>query len=219
MRQAIFLVTVLLLLGCSDTQLVDYWKSPDIDAYSPGKVLVIGLTSDQVARQEFENQLKKELELRGAEVERSLDFSDFELTTDQITEKQINSLEDKLLNEGFDTILLTRVVGVEDKVVYRREYKDYDEAYRSFRDDYLRHQRVLYNPEYRSEYTVYHVETVMYCICPTKDRALIWKGYVDIIDPKLKEAKKTIKRYVNLVIVAMEELSLVNPQLEPLNQQ
>ncbi|SHH66407.1 hypothetical protein [Winogradskyella jejuensis] len=214
MKRVIFLLATLFIVSCSDTQLVDYWKSPDTDTYSPTKVLVLGVTSDKVARLEFENQLKNQLELRGIEVQRSLDLKEFSLDSGQITEAQLDQLEDKLLDEYFDTIILSKVVGVEDKIVYRSNYKNYDETYRRFKDDYLRYQDIYYNPDYYNEYTVYHAETAMYCICPTKDRELLWKGYIDITDPNQKELAKTVKRYVNVVIMSLEELNLVSPQLE-----
>src|SRR5690554_7391732 len=43
----------------------------------------------------------------------------------------------------------------------------------------LIHQDVYYNPEYYEDYKLYHTETNMYCICPTKERELIWKGFIE----------------------------------------
>ena len=51
----------------------------------------------------------------------------------------------------------------------------------------------------------------MYCICPTKDRELIWKGYIDVMDPQ--SISETVNDYVRLVIVVMEEQQLINPIL------
>jgi hypothetical protein len=73
------------------------------------------------------------------------------------------------------------------------------------------YQDIFYNPEYYEEYTIYHAETSMYCICPTKDRELIWKGYIDITDPR--DIEKTIKDYVRLAIVVLEEEQLINPKI------
>ncbi|TCK64810.1 hypothetical protein DFQ05_2547 [Winogradskyella wandonensis] len=214
MKRVAFLLTILFVVSCSDIQLVDYWKSPDADTYSPIKVLVVGLTADEKARLEFENQMKTELELRGVEVQTSADIKELSLDTGQITEEQLDKLEDKLLDDYFDTIILSKVIGVEDKIVYRNDYKNYDQTYRRFKDDYLRYQDIYYNPEYYNEYTVYHAETAMYCICPSKDRELLWKGYIDITDPNQKEITKTIKRYVNVVILSLEEMNFISPKSE-----
>ena len=71
------------------------------------------------------------------------------------------------------------------------------------------YQDVFYNPEYYKEYTIYHAETSMFCICPTKDRELIWKGYIDITDPT--NIEQTVKDYVRLAILVLEEEQLLNP--------
>jgi hypothetical protein len=73
------------------------------------------------------------------------------------------------------------------------------------------YQDIYYNPEYYDEYTVYHAETSLYCICPTKDRELIWKGYIDIIAPQSIE--ETVNDYVNLVLLILEKEMLINQKL------
>jgi hypothetical protein len=127
-----------------------------------------------------------------------------------MTEIELKELENNLIDNGFDTVLFSKVIGVEDKIVYENDYDGYDQTYRKFSEDYLRHQDVFYNPDYYSEFKVYHAEISMYCICPTKDRELIWKGYIDIVDPE--SADKTINNFVNLVVAVLEEEELVSPK-------
>jgi len=175
----------LLIISCSTTHLVDNWKNPEIDTYEPTKVLVVGITSNIEAREIFEQQLKGELEARGIVAITSLDFFNPTVETEKMTEEDLKTLEGKLIIDGFDTILLTKVVGVEDKIIYKKEYDDFDNTYRKFNEEYLMYQDIFYNPDYYENYTVYNTETSMYCICPTKERELIWKGYIDIVDPIL----------------------------------
>jgi hypothetical protein len=201
-------MTVFLLFNCSSTQLVESWKNPNIDTYEPYKVLVVGLTSDKVARLEFEEKLKTELELRGSEAMTSLSVLDTTGKTDKMTETELETLESQLIEDGFDTILLTKIVGREDKVAYRKNYKNYDETYRRFKDEYLMHQDIFYDTDYYEEFKVYKAETSMYCICPTKERELIWKGYINITDPTSIE--KTVNDYVKLALVVLEEEKLIN---------
>jgi hypothetical protein len=195
-------------MSCTTTQLVENWKNPHIDSYEPGKVLVVGMTSNIEARKKFELQLKEQLELRGAEAVMSLDFFDPSIRTEKMTEDALNTLENKLLNNGFDTVLFTKVIGVEDKIVYKENYHGYDETYKRFKDDYLMYQDIYYNPDYYNEYTVYHAETAMYCLCLEAERDLIWKGYIDIVDPQSIE--ETVNDYVRLVIVVLEEQQLID---------
>jgi len=209
MKHLFIILFSTLLLSCNSIELVENWKNPDIDSYQPYKVLVVGITSNNKARRKFEKQLKNELELRGATAVASIDFFDGSFRTEEMTEEELNTLENDLLKDGFDTILLTKIVGVEDKIAYKRNYDGYDESYIKFKQDYLMHQDIFYNPDYYEEYAIYHAETSMYCICPTKDRELIWKGYIDIVDPE--SINETIKEYVRLVIVVLEEQQLINP--------
>ncbi|MEJ2112940.1 MAG: hypothetical protein P8X62_04290, partial [Flavobacteriaceae bacterium] len=103
----------------------------------------------------------------------------------------------------------TKVIGVEDKIAYN--YAGFDETHKKFNEDYLMYQDIFYNPDYYDEYSIYHAESSMYCICPTKDRELIWKGYIDIIDPE--SVNQTIDDYVRLVIVVLEEQQLLNSKI------
>ena len=172
-----------LAFSCSTTELVDNWKNPDIDTYHPNKVLLVGMTSNIKARQKFEKQLREECESRGIEAVMSHQFLNSSFTTEKKTEEELKALEDHLINNGFDTILFTKVIGIEDKIEYKKYYDGYDNTYRKFKEDYLKYQDAFYNPDYYNEYRVYHTETSMYCICPMKDRDLIWKGYIDVFVP------------------------------------
>ncbi|WP_431136882.1 hypothetical protein [Psychroserpens mesophilus] len=206
-KSSLLLLLTVFMVNCSSTQLVERWKNPDIDSYEPYKILVVGLTSDQDARFQFENKLKKELESRGSEAIMSLDV----LKTDIMDSEDLDTLEHELLQEGYDTILLTKIVGVEDKVSYSEDYKGFSETFREFKEEYLKHQDVYSNPDYYNEYKVYKAETSMYCICPTKDRELIWKGYINITDPQSQSVEKTVTDFVRLVIVVLEEEQLIRP--------
>ena len=196
-----------ILSGCSTTQLVNHWKNPDIEYFEPVKVLVIGMTADIEAREKFEARLEEEVEARGAEGVMSLDIFSPTFTSNEKTEKQVKQVEYQLLEEGFDAILLTKIIGTQDKVTLAQAYRNQEDTYRGFRDDYFSHQDIYYNPKYYEPYTIYHAETALYCICPGKDRELIWKGSIDINDPK--NADRAIDDYVKLVLLALEEQNLI----------
>ncbi|WP_296381508.1 hypothetical protein [Winogradskyella sp.] len=204
-------IIVLLVLSCSTSQLVDSWKSPDIDTYSPSKVLIVGLTPNIVAKQKFEDQLKEQLEMRGIEAITSMDFFKPSFKTEKLTEAELKILENDLIRDGFDTVLFSKVIGVEDKIAYSKNFDVYDKTFIRFKDDYLRYQDVFYNPDYYEEYTVYNAETSMFCICPSKDRELIWKGYIDIVDPQSIDT--TVSDYVKLVVTVLEEQQLISPRI------
>lgn len=205
---AIFILGFL-MNSCYTTELVDNWKNPDIDTYSPNKVLIVGMTSNNEARRQFEKQLQYEYATRGIESVTSLELFETSFTSEKKTEEELKMLEAQLLSDGFDTVLFTKVIGVEDKIAYKKNYDGYDSTFRKFHEDYLKYQDAYYNPDYYEEYSIYHTETSMYCICPNEERTLIWKGYIDILDPQ--SITETVNDYVRLVVVVLEEQQLINP--------
>lgn len=204
-KLSIFLL--LALLGCSSAELVENWKNPDIVLFDANKVLIVGMTQNDEARDHFESQLHKEFKQRGVESMRSLDLFDVEFTSAKRSEEELAEVEQTLLDKDFDAILLTKVIGIESIENYRKKIANLDNYLGGFDDDYLGHQSIYYDPEYYDNYTIYHAETSLYCICEGKERELIWRGSIDITDPI--DVKKTIKDYVVLVVTAMEEQDLI----------
>lgn len=199
---------LLLFLSCTTADLVNNWKNPDIDTYEATKVLIVGMTSNDEARKAFEDKLKKEYESRDIEAVASYKY----FNNEKKTEEDLQEIENRLLTDGFDTILFSKVLGTDNKERLARAYKDVDRTYRRFRDDYFLYQDIYYNPEYYESYPVYHAETALYCICAGKDRELIWKGYIDIIDPA--SVKETVDDYIKLIVFVMEEQKLIATKRE-----
>jgi len=201
------ILIVTALIGCSSAEMIDSWKNPDIVLFDANKVLIVGMTQNTDARDEFETKLQQEFTKRKVEAMRSLDLFDVEFTSSQRSEEELGAVEQQLLDKDFDAILFTKVVGTENIIRYRKDIANLDGYYGGFEDDYLSHQDIYYDPEYYADYTVYHVETSLYCICVGKERELIWRGSIDITDPV--DVKKSIDDYVLLVVTAMEEQDLI----------
>jgi hypothetical protein len=210
MKRIIQILFVFLLFDCSSVEIIDNWKNPDIDFFESSKVLIVGMTPNVKARRQFEQKLKQEYETRGIEAHMSLDIFEPDFTLEKKSENEIKRIEDILLANNFDSVLFTKVIGVEDKIAYKENYDGYEETHIKFKEDYLKYQDIYYNPDYYHEYSVYHTETSLYCLCPTKDRELIWKGYIDITDPQ--SVDNTVNDYVSLVIIVLEEQNLIIPK-------
>lgn len=206
MKKLILIITFG-LISCSSTEMVDNWKNPDIVIFDANKVLIVGISNNAKARSSFETKLQKQFEARKVEAVRSLDVFDINFTDSRRTEKELNDFEQSLLDKDFDAILLTKIVGSESRQSF---VKSIDELYTSregFIEDYRKHQGIYYEDEYYETHTVYNAETSLYCICVDKERSLIWRGSIDILDPN--NVEKTIKDYVRLLVVAMEEQDLI----------
>lgn len=198
---------LLLTFSCSSTSLVENWKNPDIVLFDAQKVLIVGMTQNEKARKSFESSLQKEFKKRGVEAMRSLDVFDISFTNSKKTEKELDDVEESLLDKDFDAILFTKIIGFENKESFIKTIAKWDNYQGRFNDDYLNHQDIYYNEDYYDRFTVYHAETTLYCICEGKERAMIWRGSIDVTDPK--NIDKTVQDYIKLVVVAMEEQDLI----------
>ena len=212
MKKLLSIITLLLLTSCNSVEIIDSWKNPDIATFESTKILIVGMTSNIEARRKFESKLKKEYELRGVEAVMSLDLFEPSFTAEKQTPEQLKIIGNILISNGFNSILFTKVIGVEDKVKYKENFDGYDNTYRKFKDEYLKYQDIYYNPEYYDEYSVYHTESSLYCICQTADRDLIWKGYLDISDPF--SIDNTVDEYTHLLVLALENQQVINPILK-----
>lgn len=202
-----YILLIFVLLGCSSSELIDNWKNPDIVIFDANKVLIVGMTSNVKAQEEFETKMKRHFTKRGVEAMRSIDLFDVGFTDSERSEEELDDVEQSLLDKDFDAILFTKILGAENKETFRKEMSDLDKFNSKFKDDYISHQDIYYDEDYYDAYKVYHAETSLYCICVGKERQLIWRGIIDITDPS--NVKKAVDDYVKLVTFAMEEQDLI----------
>jgi hypothetical protein len=116
-------------------------------------------------------------------------------------------VEQQLLDKDFDAILFTKIIGIENVESHRRLLNNLDRYNQGFDDDYISNQNIYFESGDHEVFTIYHAETSLYCICPGKERNLIWRGSIDITDPV--DIEKTIDDYIELVIMAMEDQDLI----------
>lgn len=201
------ILNLLLLVSCSSTKLVSTWKNPEIGVFKTYKVLVVGMAQDETVRRLFESRLMQRLKEQGIEAMRSTALFEVAFRTSQRSEEDLNKVEQELLYKGFDAIILTKITGIENKKTLRENMNKIDALFSRFSSDYLEHQNLYYSPEPFKSYTIYHAETSLYCICVDKERELIWKGNVDITQPKDKDT--AIAAYIKLMTDAMKEEEVI----------
>ena len=203
----------IVLLACSDAEIVSSWKNPDIVLFDAYKVLVVGMTPSPDARLQFETKMTEKFTQQGIEAMRSLDLFDVAFTNSVRTDKELNEVEERLLEKDFDAILFTKILGSENRQTLSKKLSELDRNNARFKDDYLSHQNIYYEDEYYEQYTVYFVETALYCICVDKERDLIWRGVIEVSDPI--EAEDTIDEYIDLVVSTLAHEDLIFRKEKP----
>ncbi len=206
MKIVTLIISTILLLSCSSTKIMSSWKNPENPIFEANKVLVIGMTSDVDNRRIFESQLSTALENRGVIAVRSVDFFEVTFTDTQQSEAALDAIEKQLLDAGFDAILFSKILGEEEKVSMVQSFRDLNDTYNGFKEDYMNSQEYYYRRSEAQAYKLFHAETNLYCICPDKARELIWSGQIDVVDHNLK---KNISSYIQLLTRELEAQQLL----------
>jgi len=203
----ILILSTLLSLGCAATQWTTEYISDEAETYQANKVLVVGLSEDADLRKSFETQMVTSLEEYGLAAVRSGDFFETNFIDQHQTEADLNAIEGQLLEASFDVILLSKVVGTEEKVNTMDDVREVSAYYDSFSEDYYHSQEEYRYKQEPVVYTEYHVQSSIYCICPDKPRELLWSAISAQVESN--NPKQGIKKYTRVLIDRLEELSLL----------
>lgn len=201
-----YIVLLVLTTSCSSSKLVQEWKSPDAYNFEANKVLVIGISADTELRRTFESKVTQALEKKDVIAVKSVDFFEKSFTDQQQSEAQLDEIENNLLEAGFDTILFAKITGQESRVSLGQSYRNFIGNSDSFKEYYYTYQHI-YSHDREEQYQVYHTETSVYCICPGKERDLLWQGEIEIVDAERVE--KNINDYIKILLNALEERQLL----------
>ena len=128
MKRLIYLGTVLILWvvsGCSSTKLVQQYKNPDTVNFEANKVLVVGISADAELRRTYEKKMTEDLDKQGVIAVKSIDFFETSFTDNKKSLAQLDNIEQRLLNAGFDAILFTKVTGSESRVTVVDAYRNF----------------------------------------------------------------------------------------------
>lgn len=208
MRSAwLFCIGIILLTGCSSPKMLYTYKSPDRVMLHANKVLIVGMMPNQKMQAQFEDRLKEVLALDSVTTFPSRDLFDVEFTTGVYSEEELDKYEQQLLDKDFDAILFTKIIGSESKQTLAGHLESIDELVYSFRDDYQKHQSFFVSGRQQQSYTLYQVETALYCICIGKERELAWRGVSHLQDPFTK--KKTREKYIQVLVEELRKEQLL----------
>ena len=210
MKKSLLLVTTIiisaLLISCSSTKITQQYKNPDTGYFQANKVLVVGISSDKELRRAFESKMVSSLEKKDVVAVKSIDFFEKSFSDNKQSIKQLNQIENKLLESGFDAILFTKITGKENRVTLVDAYQNFSKQNQSFEDYYFRNQNEYFK-EQEERYQIYTTETSLFCICPGKERELLWRGEIELVDAV--KTNQNINSYVNVLFKALKENNLL----------
>jgi hypothetical protein len=144
----------------------------------PRKILVLTVATDPISRASFEDVIAGELSLRGATAVAShLSFPELP--------KERAPFEAKLLSEGFDALIVSRLVGKDQKTKVTEGYKSYETEYQGmdYWGGYWYTYQAVFVPGYLEKETRVRARTDLWRTAGAKGQ-IIWSGTSETLNPR-----------------------------------
>jgi len=196
------------MINCSSTKITQSWKNMEYNNYQPKKVLILGVTNDQNTRKFFEQKLKEQLENRSILASESIHFFEKSFTDLNQTEESVQIEIERLINNGYDAVLISAVKGYDEKVSFNRDIFNSDYYLRCFDNYYYLNQELYFNRNYDEIYKVYHIEISLYNLSNNSTKSLVWQAYYDIVNPQ--KVQSAINQIIKAIIQTLEDENLIS---------
>ena len=188
-----------LLAACAIKPLVE-WRDSNFSG-TVDNILIIGVSDQPVVRRLFEDTFVKELAALGVSAKSSYQV----LTDEQISSR--DTLEAAIRAQSMDSVLVTRVIGVEEINTYtpptytpsnfNRHYRDYH--------SYFNHAVQVATPGYWDKYDVLKLESNLY---DSASQQLIWSVQSESFDPR--SATQLIDDQITVAIKSLRKTGLIS---------
>ena len=170
----VFILTLYCLLSaCVTTKLTDVWSDPTFSAAPFKKVLVMGLTDDDMKRRLFEQTFVENLQSLDVEAQPGYLY----LPADAKPEKE--TVTRAIEGKGFDAVLITHYKGTEEESIFVPGSTYYGRS--GYSGYYNTHRR----SGYYSKQTSIYLQTNLY---RTADEKLLWAARSETINPTSRTA-------------------------------
>lgn len=185
--------TVVSMVSCSSTQIVNSWRAPEsmVSLEKLNKVLVTAFLRDDASRRVAEDQMVELLKGKA--------IASYAYIGEDIKSINESDIRERLKRDGFDGALVIRLIDVSKEVNYTPgNIRTYPVYFRTFGGYYRRGWTYYSTPERHSTTQAYSVETTVYSV---KQDKLIWSGLTKTVDPS--GVDKLITEIVNAVYKQM----------------
>ncbi len=160
------------------------------------KILVLAKAKDNVVRIKFENQVVQDFAANGIEASSSMSVIKTESFSKEVTEKDIENLRLKLVEDGYSGVIITYLLSKEqysDVVQGNTGTAFYPVRYGRFGRYYGAYPVSYWEPDQVKVGIEYTLESCFYDITVDQKDNLQWVGRFKVKDPK--SLVKTIEKY------------------------
>jgi hypothetical protein len=188
---------ICILTACTSLK-VHSWVEPAFDGTAIQKAVVIGVAKSETIRRSYEDTFVSELTEAGVVAVASY-------TLIPQTGKLDKDVVVAAVKEvGADSVIVTRSVGVQSKIVYRssRNYANYSRGYYGYYDWGFDQVRL---PESAQTYVETKLETELYDV---KSQQLLWTGQCEVTD--FSSSEQNIKGVVAGIVKDFQKKGVVS---------
>lgn len=201
--------SVLLISGCGSMYMT---KSQTVvkEKKSYSKILVIARGKNEIARSIFEQDVARNLDGHGINGVAYHKESGIGVPVDtDLTEAQIADLKNKVIDMGFDGVILTHLVNTENykELIPTGVYPSTDPNYYGQWGYYWTYYPAMdWASGYSIEGTSLELESALYDVRATDGNNLQWLGRFKLEDPK--DLQKTTSSYAKELVTALRQESI-----------
>ncbi len=188
-------------VACGSTKIVGSWKNSDFAEKKYGSILVVGLSTNVVAKASVEQQMATVLSAKRVNAKGAGGIFNPEV---KHTEEEQKQIFEKIKSEGFDGVLTMALVAHEEKTDYvpgTYSYSPYSTGYYgSYWGYYGYYAPQVYSPGYYTNYQVYTVEALLYDVNTEK---LVWAARSETTDPS--DLDRFSQEYAETVVYQLQK--------------
>lgn len=197
MQQRLLTLTLLiataLLAACSSTRITQSWVAPEFAGALPRRPLIIAVTDNDTTRRAFEDAFSEALGRYGIQSRSSYRL----LPGDEL--QQQAAINTAITRSGADSVLITRLLGVEDREVHHPPSSQMVPAgFGGYYPYYHQSWVIIHEPAYTSSHRIVALETSLY----SSNDELVWSARTETWDARsesrlMKEVIETVVEKLN----------------------
>jgi hypothetical protein len=193
--RACALLAAATLSGCASTKVVGEWRDTDLMQAGPyHKVFVVGVTTQEIVRRQFEDAFASALSSWSATAVKSHGL------LPEPVQANKESFVQAIRDSGADAALVVRMVKKESEIVVSQDYYGPPSIYGGYRSAWYGH----YSPVSVQQYDVITLEARLYDVAAGK---LVWAVSTETSDPG--KIQKEIEAYAKLISERMGKAGLL----------
>ncbi len=201
------LLLTVLLGACASSRITNVWYDREHPHPPVRKVLVLGVAKSERDRRLFEDALVRALKRDGVAAESAARI------LPPSREPTRRMIVDAVRRHGFDTVLITRVVAVDEQSYYYPPTSTYTYSPPPmYRDMWAYYPRVYDSysttPGYSVKVQTVRLESNLYDSATSK---LIWSAASDLYDPRSEDLGKVFDELARRFLKSLEQSGLVRP--------